>query len=74
MRPRRVRLGYVERLMPSPYTLTGFNEAEARAPRIPRHDMAALRVETGASMRPRRVRLGYLRFDQRRVLDYGMLQ
>ena len=59
MRPRRVRLGYSATNAQLDQFDLGFNEAEARTPRIhgPRRARAARRHD--ASMRPRRVRLGY---------------
>ena len=61
MRPRRVRLGYADFFLDHMHFFFSFNEAEARAPRIPRA-RARVKNQKKASMRPRRVRLGYLEY------------
>jgi len=61
MRPRRVRLGW---RLPRPRSRSrraGFNEAEARAPRMVRCRRKLPHQVGAASMRPRRVRLGWSR-------------
>ena len=59
MRPRRARLGCAASPLPSAATINCFNEAEARAPRMPGACCARPSARNRiASMRPRRARLG----------------
>ena len=59
MRPRRMRLGYPKRRLTRSPTSSGFNEAEAHAPRILLAVYSDVAKTVKASMRPRRMRLGY---------------
>ncbi len=59
MRPRRERLGYTDAFGLPSWGSGGFNEAEARTPRIPKGGNHAILAQLPASMRPRRERLGY---------------
>ena len=58
MRPRRVRLGCGSNQGIQYLAFDGFNEAEARAPRMQLSNRAVPTSGRVASMRPRRVRLG----------------
>ena len=58
MRPRRARLGCARAIGAVGQRKMRFNEAEARAPRMPRSAGCSRRSAPRASMRPRRARLG----------------